>query len=161
MTVHPEDFGEGGVLAGIDFQRRWEGLAFEAGRGSFELPVQTFGDFLAGRASSAFGDVRPSSRGGPRLPPTSTPASLTMWPRRSRKASRPLTAGSGGFARPDAILTGVETRTSSPVRILRGGDFQSSLPGLYPCGEGAGYSGGIMSSAIDGIKVAEAIAAGA
>jgi len=157
VTVHPEDFGPGSVLAGIDFQRRWEGLAFEAGRGAFELPVQTLGDFLAGRASTAFGEVQPSSRGGHAFADLNT--CLPDY------VARAIKEGLGafdrklrGFARPDAILTGVETRTSSPVRILRGEDFQASLAGLYPCGEGAGYSGGIMSSAIDGIKVAEAIA---
>lgn len=159
VTVHPEDFGPGGALAGIDFQRKWEGLAFEAGSGSYELPVQTFGDFLVSRPSTAFGEVQPCHRGGQVfadlnacLPPYVAAAikeGVLAFDRKLR-----------GFARPDAVLTGVETRTSSPLRILRDEGLQSPIQGLYPCGEGAGYSGGIMSSAMDGIKVAEAIATG-
>ena len=156
VTVHPDDFGGEGPLAGLDFQRRWEGLAFAAGQGGFELPVQTFGDFRAGRVSSAFGEVQPSSLGGHVFADLNT--CLPDYVARAIKEGvEAFDRKLRGFARPDAILTGVETRTSSPVRILRGEDFQASIPGLYPCGEGAGYSGGIMSSAIDGIKVAEAI----
>lgn len=161
VAVRPEDFGGDGVLAGIEFQRRWERLAFEAGGGGHALPVQTFGDFQAGRASKALGAVEPCAKGAYAL--SELNACLPAFAARAIKEGilafdRKLR----GFARPDAVLTGVETRTSSPLRILRGEDLQAlSLRGLYPCGEGAGYSGGIMSSAIDGIKVAEAVAAGA
>jgi uncharacterized protein len=158
-TVGPEDFGAGGELSGLDFQRRWERLAFEAGGGGFRLPLQTFADFLAGRPSASLGEVRPSTRGLYSLSdlnrclPDYAAASI-------KEGIQAFDRSIPGFARPDAVLTGVETRTSSPVRILRGEDFQASVRGLYPCGEGAGYSGGIMSSAIDGVKVAEAIALG-
>jgi uncharacterized FAD-dependent dehydrogenase len=160
VTVLPEDFGEGGELAGVEFQRRWERLAYEAGGGGFSLPVQTFGDFQAGRATKALGAVEPCAKG--RYALADLNACLPGFAAKAIKEGvlafdRKLR----GFARPDAVLTGVETRTSSPLRILRGEDLQASLRGLYPCGEGAGYSGGIMSSAIDGIKVAEAVAAGA
>lgn len=170
VTVHPEDFAtsvaEGAVgavaddvLAGVEFQRRWERLAFEAGHGGYELPVQTFADFAAGRPSTALGGVLPSIKGRyvladlnaclPEYVSSAIKEGVLSFDRKLR-----------GFGRPDALLSGVETRTSSPLRILRGDDFQASIRGLYPCGEGAGYSGGIMSSAIDGIKVAEAIATG-
>jgi uncharacterized FAD-dependent dehydrogenase len=159
VTVHPGDFGGEAVLAGIDFQRRWEGLAFEAGRGGYELPVQAFGDFLAGRPSTALGEVQPAIRGKyaladlnaclPDYVAAGIKEGILDFDRKIR-----------GFARPDAVLSGVETRTSSPLRIQRDDGLEGSLKGLYPCGEGAGHSGGIMSSAIDGIKVAEAIAAG-
>jgi uncharacterized FAD-dependent dehydrogenase len=156
-TVGPEDFGEEGELAGIEFQRRWERLAFEAGGGDFSLPLQTFGDFLAARPSTALGEVIPSTRG--RYSLSDLNPCLPDYVAASIKESiLAFDRTIPGFARPDAIVSGVETRTSSPVRILRGQDFQSAVRGLYPCGEGAGYSGGIMSSAIDGIKVAEAIA---
>jgi uncharacterized protein len=156
-TVGPEDFGREGALAGIDFQRRWEHLAFEAGGGDFSLPLQTFGDFLAAKPSTALGEVAPSTRG--RYSLSDLNSCLPDYAAASIKESiLAFDRMIPGFARPDAILCGVETRTSSPVRILRGEDFQGALRGLYPCGEGAGYSGGIMSSAIDGIKVAEAIA---
>lgn len=157
VTVRPEDYGEGGVLAGVEFQRRWERLAFEAGHGGYELPVQTFGDFAAGRPSTVLGAVVPSIRGRyllsdlnaclPDYIAAAIKEGVLAFDRKLR-----------GFGRPDAVLSGVETRTSSPVRILRDEGFESPMKGLYPCGEGAGYAGGIMSSAMDGIKVAEAIA---
>jgi uncharacterized protein len=158
-TVGPEDFAEGSELSGLDFQRRWERLAFEAAGSDFSLPLQTFADFLAARPSADLGEVRPSIRGRYALSdlnlclPDYVAASI-------KEGILAFDRSIPGFARPDALLTGVETRTSSPVRVLRGEDFQASARGLYPCGEGAGYSGGIMSSAIDGIKVAEAIALG-
>jgi uncharacterized FAD-dependent dehydrogenase len=157
VTVHPEDFAEGGPLSGVDFQRRWEALAFEAGGGGLALPIQTLGDFIAGRKTMALGAVLPEIRGAYAL--SELNACLPPY------VAAAIKEGVGafdrkirGFARSDALLSGVETRTSSPVRILRGEDFQASLRGLYPCGEGAGYSGGIMSSALDGIRIAEAIA---
>ena len=159
VSVRPEDFGGVGALAGIEFQRGWEGRAFLAGGGDYALPVQTFGDFLAARPSTALGRVLPRIRGHYALAdlnnclPDYVASSIKEGIMAFDKKLR-------GFARPDAVLSGVETRTSSPVRILRDDTFQSPIRGLYPCGEGAGYSGGIMSSAIDGIKVAEAIAAG-
>jgi uncharacterized FAD-dependent dehydrogenase len=158
VTVRPEDFASPGPLAGIEYQRRWERLAFEAGGGDMSMPVQTLGDFLASRPTSSFGSVRPMARGayapaelGSCLPPYVAEAirgGVGEFDRRIR-----------GFARPDAVLSGVESRTSSPLRILRDEGFEASVGGLYPCGEGAGYAGGIMSSAIDGIRVAEMIAA--
>jgi uncharacterized protein len=156
-TVGPEDFGGEGALSGVEFQRRWERLAFEAGGGGHALPVQLLGDFIAARPSAALGGVLPSIRGAYSLSdlnsclPDYVAAAL-------KEGILAFDRSIPGFARPDAVLSGVETRTSSPLRILRGEDFQGSVRGLYPCGEGAGYSGGIMSSAIDGIKVAEAIA---
>jgi uncharacterized FAD-dependent dehydrogenase len=159
VTVGPDDFGDGGALSGVDFQRRWERLAFEAGGGDYGLPLQTLGDFLSARPSTALGGVLPSIRGRYSLSdlnsclPDYVAASI-------KEGILAFDRSIPGFARPDAVLSGVETRTSSPVRILRGEDFQGSFRGLYPCGEGAGYSGGIMSSAIDGMKVAEAIALG-
>lgn len=154
VTVSPEDYGAKHPLAGIEFQRRLERRAFAAGAGS--LPVQRFADFCAGVPTAALGNIRPQCKGEYRL------ADLRgILPEELNEC---LIEGIHGFARqiagfddPDALLTGVESRTSSPVRILRGKDFQSSFPGIYPCGEGAGYAGGITSAAVDGIRVAEAV----
>ena len=161
-AVRAEDFGGEGVLAGIEFQRAWERAAFEAanaGKTGFAMPIQRYDDFAAGECTRAYGEVQPCSKGEVRfadlnacLPPFVAEAIKEAIPAFDRKLH--------GFARPDALLTGVETRTSSPVRILRGDTMESSVAGLYPCGEGAGYAGGIMSAAMDGIRVAEAIAAG-
>jgi len=145
-------------LAGVVLQRRLEARAFELGGASYEAPGQLVGDFLAGRPSRAFGEVLPSYRPGVRpgdlsaaLPPYAIEALREALPAFGRKIR--------GFDLPDAVLTGVETRTSSPLRILRGDDFQScNVHGLYPAGEGAGYAGGILSAGVDGIKVAEAVA---
>jgi hypothetical protein len=157
VGVGPEDFGGEGALSGVEFQRRWERAAFEAGGGGYALPIQLFGDFLAGRPSRALGGVSPCARG--RYSLTDLKPCLPDYVAAAiEEGVLAFDRSIPGFARPDAVLSGVETRTSSPLRILRGEDFQASLSGLYPCGEGAGYSGGIMSSAIDGIKVAEAIA---
>jgi uncharacterized FAD-dependent dehydrogenase len=157
VTVRPEDFGGEGSLAGIEFQRRWERSAFESGGRDYGLPLQTFGDFLAGRQSANLGGVLPSIKSRYALADLNTclPGYVAA---AIKEGVLAFDRKIPGFARPDAVLSGVETRTSSPVRIPRGEDFQSSIRGLYPCGEGAGHSGGIMSSAIDGIKVAEAIA---
>jgi len=156
VGISPADY-PGGVLAGVEFQRRWEAAAFAAGGGTYAAPGQLVGDFIAGRASTAFGDVLPSYRPGVTLTDLSTclPDYAIAAIREALPAFERQIAG---FARPDAVLTGVETRTSSPVRITRGRDFQSlNVAGLYPAGEGAGYAGGILSAGVDGIKVAEAV----
>jgi hypothetical protein len=145
-------------LAGIALQRHWEAKAFEAGGGTYAAPAQLVGDFIAGKASAALGAVIPSYR------PGVTPADLSnCLPDYAIAAIREALPAFGrqikGFDRADAVLTGVETRTSSPIRIRRGEDFQSvNTQGLYPAGEGAGFAGGILSAAVDGIKVAEAVA---
>jgi uncharacterized protein len=157
VAIRPEDFGSSDVLAGIAFQRTWERAAFLAGGADFSLPAQTFGDFLEGRPSTALGSIEPCSMGKisladlvPCLPPYVVSG--------IREGILAFDSKISGFARRDAVLTGVETRTSSPVRILRNDSLQSSVKGLFPCGEGAGYAGGIMSAAMDGMRVAEAIA---
>jgi uncharacterized FAD-dependent dehydrogenase len=160
VGVTPVDFpgGAADALAGIAFQRHWEGLAFEAGGGNYSAPAQRVGDFLAGRPSTEFGSVLPSYTPGVHL----TDLTLCL-PDYVVAALRESLVAFGkeiaGFAMEDALLTGVETRTSSPLRITRNGKFQSiNTHGLFPAGEGAGYAGGILSAAVDGIKVAEAVA---
>ncbi len=157
VGISPVDYPQG-PLAGIDFQRHWEEIAFDLGGRNYEAPGQLVGDFLAGRPSTAFGTVLPSYRPGVHLGDLST--SLPSYAIEAiREALPAFDRTIRGFAMPDALLTGVETRTSSPIRIPRGEDFQSpGTPGLYPAGEGAGFAGGILSAAIDGIKVAEAVA---
>ncbi len=160
VGVNPEDFGGDDPLAGVRFQEQWERAAFEKGGGTFRAPAQLVGDFLADRPSAGPRSILPTYRPGVTwttldgvLPPYVLAALKEALPIFDRKLH--------GFACPDAVLTGVETRSSSPVRILRDSTFQSpALPGLYPCGEGAGYAGGITSAAVDGIKVAEAIISG-
>ncbi len=156
IGVQPADYGSDHPLAGVEFQRRWERLAFELGGGDYRAPAQLVGDFLANRTSTEFGQVCPSYRLGVRLgdlarclPPYAVQTMQEAIPEFGRKLK--------GFDRIDALLTGVETRSSSPIRILRGEDYQSNIGGLYPCGEGAGYAGGIISAAVDGLRVAEAI----
>ncbi|HEY0106968.1 MAG TPA: NAD(P)/FAD-dependent oxidoreductase [Rhizomicrobium sp.] len=157
VGITPADYPEH-VLAGIDLQRRWEAKAFEAGGGTYHAPAQLVGDFLAGRASTALGAVVPSYRPGVRL--TDLSDCLPDYAIAAIREALPAFARQiPGFAREDAVLTGVETRTSSPIRINRGGDYQSpNTRGLYPAGEGAGFAGGILSAGVDGIKVAEAVA---
>ena len=145
-------------LAGIALQRHWEERAFLAGGSNYNAPAQLLGDFLAGRPSTALGSVTPSYRPGV----TMTDLAECL-PEFAVAAMREALVQFGreipGYDHPDAVLTGVETRTSSPIRITRGANFQSlNTAGLYPAGEGAGYAGGILSAAVDGIKVAEAIA---
>ena len=157
VGISPDDY-PGGPLAGIDFQRHWERRAFALGGGDYRAPAQRVGDFLAGRPSTEFGSVLPSYQPGVHLCDLSTAlpdyAIAAM-----REALPALDRQIRGFAMPDAILTAVETRTSSPVRITRGPDYQSiNTRGLYPAGEGASYAGGIYSAAIDGIEVAQAVA---
>lgn len=156
VNVLPEDFGGEGPLAGVEFQRKWERAAFEAGGGNFRAPAQKVGDFLQKRHSDGPGSVTPSYRPGVQW--GSLDACLPGFVTDSLRQALPLLDRKlKGFAHPDAVLTGVETRSSSPVRIERDGGCQSNLLGLYPCGEGAGYAGGIMSAAVDGIRCAEAL----
>ncbi len=155
VTVTPADYGGTDVLAGVEFQRKLERAAYELGGG--RIPVQTFGDFCADRASVRLGDISPCIKGAYEL--TSVRA---IFPPELSRALEEGIRGCGrlipGFAGPDAVLSGVESRTSSPVRILRNEELESGISGLYPCGEGAGYAGGITSAAMDGLKIAEAIA---
>jgi len=157
VEVFPKDYHES-PIAGMEFQRKWEQKAFELGGGNYDAPGQLVGDFLAGRASSKFGTVQPSYKPGVKLGDLSK--SLPDYVIDSIREALPVFEKNiKGFVMEDAILTGVETRTSSPVRILRDKDFQSvNVAGLYPSGEGSGYAGGILSSAVDGIKAAEAVA---
>ncbi len=157
VDLTPEDF-PGGPLAGIEFQRQWEARAFELGGGTYEAPGQLVGDFLAGKPSTKLGSVQPSYLPGVHLCDLST-ALPDYVIAAIREAIPAFDKQIRGFAMHDAVLTGVETRTSSPVRIKRDEHFQSlNTRGLYPSGEGAGYAGGILSAAVDGIKVAEAVA---
>ena len=161
VGVTPADFpgdAKANPLAGIAFQRRWEEAAFKAGGGAWAAPGQRVGDFLAGRPSTALGAVIPSYKPG--VHPTDLALCLPDYAVEAMREALPRFARQiPGFAMDDAVMTGVETRTSSPVRMTRGEDFQSlNTAGLYPAGEGAGYAGGILSAAVDGIKVAEAVA---
>jgi hypothetical protein len=157
VGVTPADY-PGHVLGGVELQRRCEARAFEAGGGTYAAPVQLVGDFLAGRPSTKLGSVVPSYR------PDVTPTSLAdCLPDYAIAAIREALPAFGrqipGFDMTDAVLTGVETRTSSPIRIPRDAHYQSlNTAGLFPAGEGAGFAGGILSAAVDGIKVAEAVA---
>jgi uncharacterized FAD-dependent dehydrogenase len=157
VGITPADY-PGGVLAGIDFQRHWESQAFLAGGGTYAAPAQRVGDFLAGRPSTALGSVVPSYRPG--VTPTDLSSCLPDYAIAAiREAIPAFDRQIRGFALEDAVLTGVETRTSSPVRIGRGAGCQSlNTAGLFPAGEGAGYAGGILSAGVDGIRVAEALA---
>ena len=148
----------GGPMAGIQFQRTWESRAFVLGGGTYEAPGQLVGDFISGMASTQFGSVIPSYQPGVKLDDLAT--SLPDYAITAiREAIPAFDKQLRGFALHDAVLTGVETRTSSPIRITRGEDFQSlNVRGLYPAGEGASYAGGILSAGVDGIKVAEAVA---
>ncbi len=158
VNVVPADFEDDHPLAGVRFQRQWERAAFELGGRQFRAPVQLMGDFLQGVASSSAGDVQPTYPLGveytdlthclPDFVVSSLRDAAPVFDRRMR-----------GFATADALLTGVETRSSSPVRVVRDETLQSNLRGIYPCGEGAGYAGGIMSAAVDGMRCAEAVLA--
>ncbi len=158
VDITPERDYPGGPLAGVAFQRHWEELAFAAGGSNYQAPGQRLGDFLAGRASTSFGTIAPSYQPGVR--PTDLAACLPGYAIDAMREALPVFGRQmPGYDHPDVVLTGVETRTSSPVRITRGADFQSlNTRGLYPAGEGAGYAGGILSAAVDGIRVAEALA---
>ncbi len=155
VTVNPEEFPYAGNLGGMKWQRELEEKAYQVS-GSYRAPAQKVGDFLAEKASTAPGCVQPTYRPGVHWCDLHDvlPEKIS----RSLAQALPLLDGSlSGFADPDAVLTAPETRSSSPVRILRDETRQSKIRGLYPCGEGAGYAGGIMSAAIDGIMTAEAI----
>ncbi len=155
VTVTPDDFNSNDVLAGMEFQRKLEHAAFIAGKG--HVPVQLFGDYCNQRATTQLGTITPSIKGKytltnlreifPEVIQESIELGIKAFGRKIK-----------GFDQSDSVLSGVETRTSSPVKILRNETFESTIKGLYPCGEGAGYAGGITSAAIDGIKVFEAIA---
>ncbi len=157
VGITPEDY-PGGPLAGIAFQRHWEERAFELGGRNYNAPAQLVGDFIARRPSTALGSVEPSYKPG--VTPTDLSTALPDYVIEAiREALPELDKKIAGFAMHDAVLTGVETRTSSPLRIRRKDNYQSmNVEGLYPAGEGAGYAGGIYSAAIDGIEVAEAVA---
>jgi len=154
VGVAPEDLSSEDVLAGFHLQRQMERAAFTLGGGGYRAPAQLVGDFLADRVSTAFGEVTPSYRPGVTLcdlreclPPFVAQSLKSALPQLGRKLA--------GFDRPDALLTGVESRSSSPVRMVRGDSGESAVRGVYPCGEGAGYAGGIMSAAADGVRAAE------
>jgi uncharacterized protein len=172
VGISPQDYrqdknGSGPVspLDGISFQRHWESRAYVLGGGSYQAPGQLVGDFVAGRHGPAisrqFGSVMPSYTPGVHLTDLAEPGRGSL-PDDAlaaiREALPAFERQIPGFSMPDAVLTGVETRTSSPLRIPRGKNFQSlNVAGLYPAGEGAGYAGGIMSAGVDGIEAAEAL----
>ncbi|MDD5613333.1 MAG: hypothetical protein PHF75_09845, partial [Gallionella sp.] len=159
VGITPEQDYPGDPLAGVEFQRRLESRAFELGGGTYQAPGQLVGDFLTGRPSTAFGEVQPSYTPGVHL--TDLASALPDYAITAIREAIPAFAKKiKGFDLADAVLTGVETRTSSPVRIKRNSDDLQSINtrGLYPAGEGAGYAGGIMSAAVDGIEIAEAVA---
>ena len=163
VSINPSDYPEtdpnDAALAGIEFQRFWESRAFELGGGDYSAPAQLVGDFVAGQASKEFGKVQPSYKPGVTL--GSLDSSLPDYAIAAiREALPEFDKQIKGYFLHDALLTGVETRTSSPLRITRGENMQSlNVKGLYPAGEGAGYAGGILSAGVDGIKVAEAVGA--
>lgn len=158
VGITPEDFPGDNPLAGIDLQRELEEKAFEHGGRNYEAPGQLIGDFLAGRPSTEFGDVQPSYTPGVKLGDLSK-VMPDFVIEAIREAIPAFAKKIEGYDREDAVLTGVETRTSSPIRIKRDPESLQSLNtrGLFPCGEGAGYAGGILSAAVDGIRVAEAV----
>lgn len=155
VTVSPHDYESNSPLAGIEFQRKWESLAYETGKG--KVPVQLFGDLCRNQVSTTLGGIVPSLKGEYSLSnlreclPTYVTDSLI-------EGIKNFDHKIKGFANEEAVLSGVETRTSSPIRMVRDEGLESNIKGFYPCGEGAGYAGGITSAAMDGIKIAEAIA---
>jgi hypothetical protein len=159
VAINPEHDYPGNVLAGVALQESLESQAYVLGGSNYCAPGQLVGDFLRGQASTTLGEVTPSYTPGVKLGDLST-----ALPGYAIEAIREALPAFGrqirGFDRADAVLTGVETRTSSPVRITRDDETLQSLNvrGLYPCGEGAGYAGGILSAGVDGIRVAEAVA---
>ena len=157
VTLEPEDFPDKSTLGGMRWQEEIETVAFRAGGGGYRAPAQRVGDFLARRPTAEWGSVKPTYR------PGVTPCELhDVLPDKLTAVLEDAIPALGqilkGYDDPDAVMTAPETRSSSPVRILRGADLQSTtLRGLYPCGEGAGYAGGIMSAAVDGLLCAEAV----
>jgi hypothetical protein len=158
VGIEPERDYPGSPLAGVVLQRELESRAYALGGENYDAPGQLVGDFIAGRPSTQFGDVLPSYKPGVKL--GDLHAALPSFAIEAMREALPVFGRRiKGYDMPDAVLTGVETRTSSPVRITRGDDFQSlNVRGLYPAGEGAGYAGGILSAGVDGIKVGEAVA---
>lgn len=154
VSVGEKDFGASDALAGMRFQKRLEKKAYELGKGS--IPIQCYGDFKENKASREFGEVRPCTKGQTQFANLRELFSEEMNAALIESIEK-FSYTMKGFARADAILSGIESRTSSPVRILRKEDGQSDIKGLYPCGEGAGYAGGITSAAMDGMKTAEKI----
>ncbi len=156
VPVTPDDFPSNHPLAGIEFQREWERKAFLAGGENYYAPAQLVGDFLTGKNSKEIKSIKPSYRPGIKL--TSLEACLPDYIINSLKEAIPLFENKiKGFSNPNAVLIGVETRSSSPVRLERNEKYESNIFGIFPAGEGAGHAGGIVSSAIDGLAVAEAI----
>ena len=158
VGITPEQDYPGGPLAGIELQEQLESTAYLLGGSNYQAPAQLLGDFVAGKPSTALGSVEPSYKPGVTLgdlalslPPFAIEAIREALPAFERQIK--------GFSMHDAVLTGIETRTSSPLRITRGADYQSvNLKGLFPAGEGAGYAGGILSAGVDGVRIAEAVA---
>ncbi|MDF2908325.1 MAG: dependent oxidoreductase [Herbinix sp.] len=155
VTIQPEDFGSGDPLSGIEFQRKLEKAAYQAGKG--QVPVQLFGDLLRDRDSVTIGNVTPNIKGEYHLTNLNHCLPIDIMDS-VKEGILAFDHKIKGFANEEAVLSGVESRTSSPVRIQRDDRFEANIKGIYPCGEGAGYAGGITSAAIDGIKVFEAIA---
>jgi uncharacterized FAD-dependent dehydrogenase len=158
VGITPDDY-PGDPLAGMEFQQQWESKAFELGGGNYDAPGQLVGDFIANRPSTQLGSVVPSYKPGVKLGDLN-PSLPSYAIDAIREALTAFDKQIKGFSMNDAVLTGIETRTSSPIRIKRDDRTLQSINtrGLYPAGEGAGYAGGIMSAAIDGIRVAEALA---
>ena len=157
VGVTPADFPGEGPLSGVALQREIERAAFQLGGGGYRAPAQLVGDFLKGRASAGFGGVKPTYEPG--VTPADIARCLPSYVTESLRAALPILGQRlKGFDDPEAVLTAPETRSSSPVRILRGEDCQAlGARGLYPCGEGAGYAGGIVSAAVDGLRCGEAL----
>jgi uncharacterized protein len=159
VGIEPSNDYPGGPLAGVELQERLESHAFDLGGGDYSAPGQLVGDFLQGVPSPALGEVEPSYKPGVRLGDLAT--ALPPYAIEAIREAIPVFGRQiRGFDRHDAVFTGVETRTSSPLRITRDAQSLQSLNvrGLFPCGEGAGYAGGILSAGVDGIRVAEAVA---
>ncbi|MEG6616316.1 NAD(P)/FAD-dependent oxidoreductase [Peptococcaceae bacterium 1198_IL3148] len=156
VGVKPEDYGSEHPLAGVEFQRIWEKKAFALGGGNYQAPAQLVGDFLSDKPSASLGGVKPSYTRGITLAELKNclPGFVIQT---MKEAIVAFDSKLKGFAMDDAVMTGVETRSSSPVKIYRNEQFQTNISGLYPAGEGPGYAGGIMSAAVDGIQVAESI----
>lgn len=158
VAIDPARDFPGDPLAGIELQRHWETLAYVAGGSSYKAPAQRLEDFLAGRPSQALGSVIPSYKPGVHM--TDLAQCLPDYAVVAMREALPVFGRQiPGYDHPDVLMTGVETRTSSPIRFTRGDNYQSlNTLGLFPAGEGAGYAGGILSAAVDGIKIAEAVA---